>query len=62
VRKASRALENLLGPSSDVLCLQIEKCKSMAELVAKVQDLRAVVATLRSPKKADEFIAAALGS
>ncbi len=62
VRKASRALENLLGPSSDVLCLQIEKCKTMAELVAKVQDLRAVVATLRSPKKADEFIAAALGS
>lgn len=61
-RKASRALENILGPSSEVLCMQIEKCKTMDELVAKVQDLRVVVARLLSVKKADEFVASALGT
>jgi hypothetical protein len=62
IRKATRALENLLGPSSEVLCLQIEKCKSMPELIAKVQDLRSVVARLQSAKKADDFVQAALGA
>jgi hypothetical protein len=61
IRNATRALENLLGPTSEGLCLQIEKCKSMPELTAKINDLRGVVAQVRSAQKADEFVAAALG-
>jgi len=40
---------------------QLEKCKSMAELQTKILELRTVVASMRSEKKAEEFVAAALG-
>ncbi|MFN3437312.1 MAG: hypothetical protein ACK41V_06450 [Acidovorax sp.] len=60
-RRATRALEDLLGPACEPLALQLEKCKSLAELEAKVLELRAIVASMRSEKKADEFVAAALG-
>ncbi|MNV90296.1 hypothetical protein D3C71_1846700 [compost metagenome] len=60
-RRATRALEDLLGPACEPLALQLEKCKSPAELEAKVLELRAIVASMRSEKKADEFVAAALG-
>lgn len=60
-RRATKALEDLLGPACEPLALQLEKCKSMAELQAKILELRAVVASMRSEKKAEEFAAAALG-
>ena len=60
-RRATKALEDLLGPACEPLALQLEKCKSMAELQAKILELRAVVASMRSEKKAEEFVAAALG-
>lgn len=60
-RRATKALEDLLGPACEPLALQLEKCKSMAELQAKIQELRTVVASMRSEKKAEEFVAAALG-
>jgi hypothetical protein len=62
IRRATRALENLLGPGCEPLALQLEKCKTQEELVAKVQDLRRIVASMRSEKKAEEFVAAALGN
>jgi len=60
-RRATKALEDLLGPACEPLALQLEKCKSMAELQAKILELRTVVASMRSEKKAEEFVAAALG-
>jgi hypothetical protein len=57
IRKVTRALEELLGPTSEGLCLQIEKCKTLEELNAKIQSMRTVVAQSRSEKKAEEFIA-----
>lgn len=60
-RRATKALEDLLGPACEPLALQLEKCKSMAELQAKILELRTVVASMRSEKKAEDFVAAALG-
>lgn len=60
-RRATKVLEDLLGPACEPLALQLEKCKSVAELEAKIQELRPVVASMRSEKKAEEFVAAALG-
>jgi len=60
-RRATKVLEDLLGPACEPLALQLEKCKSVAELEAKILELRPVVASMRSEKKAEEFVAAALG-
>jgi hypothetical protein len=60
IRKATRALEDLLGPSSEPLSLKIEKCKNMDELTATIQSIRPVVASMRSESKAVEFINKAL--
>jgi len=60
IRRATRLLENLLGPGSEPLCLQLEKCKTTDQFTARVLDCRRVVAGMRSESKADEFVAAAL--
>ena len=60
--RATRALEDLLGPACEPLALQLEKCKTKEELIAKVQSIRQVVAGMRSEKKADEFVVTALGT
>jgi hypothetical protein len=62
IRRATRALEDLLGPACEPLALQLEKCKTMEELIAKIQEIRPVVASMRSEKKAAEFVATALGT
>lgn len=62
IRRATRLLENLLGPGSEPFCLQLEKCKSIDQFTARVLDFRRVVAGMRSETKADEFVAAALKS
>jgi hypothetical protein len=56
IRRATRALQDLLGPSADPLCMSIEKCKTVEELTTKVLALEPVVASMRSPQKAKEFI------
>ncbi len=61
IRRATRALEDLMGPAGLSFASQIEKCKTEDELIAKVHDLRRIVAVARSEKKADEFVATALG-
>jgi len=60
IRRATRLLENLLGPGSEPLSLQLEKCKSIDQFTARILEIRRVVAGMRSEAKAAEFVAAAL--
>lgn len=60
IRRTTCLLENLLGPTSEPLCLQLEKCLNFDEFTAKVKDLRHIVTSMRSEKKAEEFASAAL--
>jgi len=60
IRRTTRLLEDLLGPTCEPLCLQLEKCSSFDQFTAKVHDLRRIVAAMRSEKKAEEFLGAAL--
>lgn len=60
IRRTTRLLENLLGPTCEPLCLQLEKCQNLDQFSRKVQDFRRIVASMRSEKKADEFVSAAL--
>lgn len=62
IQRTTRLLENLLGPTCEPLCLQLEKCKNIDEFTTKVQELRRIVASMRSEKKADEFISAAFNA
>jgi hypothetical protein len=50
-----------MGPGADPLNIQIERCKSVPEFEAKVQEITLLLARARSVKKAEEFNAAALG-
>ena len=59
IRRATRLLEDLLGPSSVDLCLQLERCTSHAQLKTKVAELSRIVAAMRSERKAAEFLLAA---
>ncbi|QTN30168.1 hypothetical protein HZ993_10380 [Rhodoferax sp. AJA081-3] len=59
IRRATRLLEELLGPSSVDLCLQLERCTSQAQFTAKVTELSRIVAAMRSERKAAEFLLAA---
>ena len=61
VRAATRFLEGWLGPVSESFCLQLERCKTPAEFESKVLEIKLLLATARSVKKAEEFSAAALG-
>ena len=60
IRNATRFLENWLGPQSEPLCLQLERCKTRPEFVSKAGDIAKSLAVARSAKKADEFLAVAL--
>lgn len=60
IGRATHKLEELLGPTSEALCLQLEKCASYERFIDKVNDLHGIVTTMHSAKKADEFVAAAL--
>lgn len=62
IQRTTRLLENLLGPTSEALCLRLEKCKNFEEFLAQVQDLRRIVASMRSEKKAEEFVSNALNA
>ena len=60
IRRATRFLENTLGPNSEGMCIQLEKCTSGSEFTAKVLEIRRAVASVKSEKKADEFVTIAL--
>lgn len=61
IRTGTRFLESWLGPVSESFCLQLERCKTPAEFEAKVLEIKLLLASARSAKKAEEFSAAALG-
>ena len=60
IRRATRFLKDTLGPTSAGMCLQLEKCASGSEFTARILDIRRVVASVKSEKKADEFVTVAL--
>ncbi len=60
IRRATRFLEDNLGPTSQGMCIQLEKCASGAEFTARVLEIRRAVASVKSEKKADEFVTVAL--
>ncbi|MDP2370145.1 hypothetical protein [Rhodoferax sp.] len=59
IRRATRLLEDTLGPDAESLCLQIERCTSHAQLTAKIIEISRIVAAMRSEKKGAEFLLAA---
>jgi hypothetical protein len=60
VRKATKQLEGLLGPSCESMSLKLEKSKTYDEYAIKIHDIRRVLVSIRSEKVADEFLASAL--
>lgn len=58
-RRATRLLNDMLGPDSERLCLQIERCTSAEQLNAKIIEISRIVAAMRSEKKGAEFLQAA---
>ena len=61
IRAATRFLESMMGPGADNFNIQLERCKTVEEFEAKVQEITLLLARARSVKKAEEFSAAALG-
>ena len=60
IRRATKQLESLLGPSCEPLSLKLEKSKTYDEFAIKIYDIRRILVATRSEKIADEFIASAL--
>lgn len=60
IRRATKQLENLLGPSCEPMSLKLEKSKNYDEFAIKVHDIRRVLVSIRSEKVADEFLASVL--
>ena len=60
IRRATRQLENLLGPSCEPLNLKLEKSKTYDEFAIKIYDTRHVLVSTCSETIADEFIESAL--
>lgn len=60
IRSATRMLSDMLGPNSDVLCMQLEKCKTKDEYNSKILEFRKIIGTMRSEKHGDDFIKAAI--
>ena len=56
VRRATKQLEALLGPSCEPLSLKLEKSKTYDEFVIKIYDIRGILVSTRSEKIAAEFM------
>lgn len=60
IRNARRMLIDMLGPNSDVLCMQLEKCKSKDEFNDKILEFRKIIGSMRNEKLGDEFVKASI--
>jgi hypothetical protein len=60
VRRATKQLEALLGPSCEPLSLKLEKSKTYDEFVIKIYDIRGILVSTRSEKIAAEFMESSL--
>lgn len=56
IRRATKELENLLGPSCEPISLKLEKSKTYDEYAIKIHDIRRVLSSIRSEKVAEEFV------
>ena len=60
VRRATKQLENLLGPSCEPLSLKLEKSKTYEEFALQIYEMRRILVSIRSEKIADEFAQSSL--
>ncbi|MGB4116042.1 MAG: hypothetical protein WBK51_05810 [Polaromonas sp.] len=60
IRRATKQLEALLGPSCESMSLKLEKSKTYDDFAIKIHDIRRVLVSIRSEKIADEFLEASL--
>jgi len=60
VRRATKQLENLLGPSCEPLSLKLEKSKTYDEFAIQIYEMRRILISIRSEKIANEFVASSL--
>ena len=60
IRRATKQLESLLGPSCEPLSLKLEKSKTYDEFAIKIHDIRGTLISIRSEKVADEFLRSTL--
>jgi hypothetical protein len=60
IRRATKQLEALLGPSCESMSLKLEKSKTYDEYAIKIHDIRRVLLSIRSEKVADEFLQSTL--
>jgi hypothetical protein len=60
IRAATKLLSDMLGPNSDVLCMQLEKCNTKDEYNSKILAFRKIIGTMRTEKHGDEFVKAAI--
>lgn len=56
-RFSSHLLEQVLGPTSDVLCLKIEAANDLASFVSAIKRARDVVREIKGTAAAERFIA-----
>ncbi|OOG37342.1 hypothetical protein [Polaromonas sp. A23] len=56
-RFSSHLLEQILGPTSDVLCLKIEAANDLASFVSAIKRARDVVRDIKGAAAAERFIA-----
>ncbi len=59
IRRATRLLDAMLGPDSETLSLQIERCKTLDQFSAKVVEISRIIGAMRSEKKGADFLLAA---
>ncbi len=59
IRRATRLLDAMLGPDSETLSLQIERCKTLDQFSAKVIEISRIIGAMRSEKKGADFLLAA---
>lgn len=57
-RFAAHALEDLMGPMAEEICMRIEAAKDPAELAALVKRAEAILREVRGPSVARDFAAA----
>jgi hypothetical protein len=60
IRNATHMLTDILGPNSDVLSMQLEKCKNKDEFNVKILEFRKIVSAMRTEKHGDEFVKATI--
>jgi hypothetical protein len=60
IREATKRLSDMLGPSAEVLCIQLEKCRTKDEYNTKILAFRKIIGSMRSERFGDEFVKASI--